>query len=335
MNAVEAHYPDKSWERLNAPEKLGWSPEKLKAARDYAATVQTAAVMIIVDGRVLDEWGETAARFSIHSIRKSFLSALYGTPVRERKINLSATMAELGIDDNEPTLTTLEKTATVGDLLKARSGVYHPANYETARAKAARPRRGSHAPGAFWHYNNWDFNTLGTIFEQRTKTNIFSEFKARIADPIGMEDFRVEDGRYVTGSNSLHPAYTFRMTARDMARFGLLFLREGAWRGRPLIPRDWVSESTTSYSDAGNSGGYGYMWWIAKDGKHLPTVRLPEDSYSARGSGGQYILVVPSLDLVIVHRVNTDIRGRQVTARQFGQLVRRVLEAKTTETTQE
>jgi CubicO group peptidase (beta-lactamase class C family) len=326
--AAESRYPDKRWERLRAPEKHGWSREKLQAARAYAGTIPTAAVMLIVDGKVLDEWGETGTRFNVHSIRKSLLSALYGIHVGEGHIDLSATMAVLGIDDNEPSLTAVEKQATVGDLLKARSGVYHPALYETAGMRAARPARGSHAPGAFWYYNNWDFNVLGTIFERRTKTNLFAEFKARLADPLGMEDFSLEDGNYVTGADSVYPAYPFRMTARDMARFGLLFLREGAWRGRQLVPRAWVKESTTSYSDARGAGGYGYLWWVAVNGVHLPSLQLPEGSYSARGAGGHYILVIPPLDLVVVHRVNTDTPGRAVGDAQFGELVRLVLEAR-------
>ena len=284
--------------------------------------------MVIVNGQVLEEWGETSTRYNVHSIRKSFLSALYGIHVKGGRIDLTNTMKQLGIDDNEPSLTSLEKTASIGDLLKARSGIYHPALYETPRMKAMRPPRGSHAPDTFWYYNNWDFNVLGTIFERQSKTNLFSEFKAQIADPIGMEDFRLDDGAYVTGSDSVYPAYPFRMTARDMARFGLLFLREGVWNGHPLIPRDWVKESTTSYSDTGNGGGYGYLWWVARNGKHLPSVVLPDGSFSARGAGGHYILIIPPLDLVIVHRVNTDIRNRQVTGQQFGTLVSLILQAR-------
>jgi CubicO group peptidase (beta-lactamase class C family) len=332
LPAAETPYPGKSWQRLAAPQRAGWSTDRLRAARVYAATIPTAAVMIIVNGRVLDEWGDTTTRFNVHSIRKSLLSALYGIHVREGRITLSATMGELGIDDNEPSLTSTEKQATIADLLKARSGIYHPALYETASMKAARPARGSHAPGTFWYYNNWDFNVLGTLFERQTRTNLFAEFKSRIADPIGMEDFRLEDARYVTGPDSVYPAYPFRMTARDMARFGLLFLRDGVWRGRQIIPRDWVKESTTSYSDAGESGGYGYLWWVAKEGKHLPSVALPAGAYSARGAGGHYILVIPALDLVVVHRVNTDIADRDVTAAQFGELMRLILEARAADT---
>lgn len=325
--ALAQTYPAKTWERIKDPERVGWSVEKLKKARDYSTTIQTAAVMVILDGKVLDEWGETATRFNVHSIRKSFLSALYGIHIKEGHIDPSATMQALGIDDNEPSLTAIEKQATVMNLLRARSGVYHPALYETASMKAARPPRASHAPDTFWYYNNWDFNVLGAIFERQTKNSLFREFQARIAEPIGMQDFRLEDCQYVTGSDSVYPAYPFRMTARDMARFGLLFLRRGTWRGKAVVPPEWVDESTKSYSDAGQSGGYGYLWWVAVEGRHLPHVTLSR-SFSARGAGGHYILVIPNQKLVIVHRVNTDIQGRQVSGDQFGQLVKLILDAR-------
>ena len=105
----------------------------------------------------------------------------------------------MGIDDNEPSLTETEKQATVGDLIKARSGIYHPALYEHPIMKARRPERHSHAPGTFYYYNNWDFNALGTIFEQETGTKIFEEFDRRIAKSLQMEDFKISDCHYVTG----------------------------------------------------------------------------------------------------------------------------------------
>ena len=324
------NYPETTWKHMESPEIHGWSREILKAARDYSLTIDTAAVMIVVNGEILDEWGETTTRFNIHSIRKSFLNALYGIHIKEKTISPDATLAELGINDNEPSLTAIEQTATVRDLLKARSGVYHPALYETEKMSSTRPPRGSHLPNTFWYYNNWDFNALGTIFEQQVKRSLFAEFKIRIAEAIGMEDFLLEDGEYITGSESIHPAYPFRMTARDMARFGLLFLRQGNWHNHQIIPSDWIQESTTAYSidDTYNAGGYGYLWWVAVNGVHLPGVILPEGSFSARGAGGHYILIVPSWDLVIVHRVNTDISERKVTTEQFGKLVSLILKAR-------
>ncbi len=327
--AATYRYPGEHWSYAPSPEALGYSTEKLEEARAYASTINTAAVMIVVDGVVLYEWGETARKFNVHSIRKSFLSALYGIHVAEGDIDLDLTMEELGIDDNEPSLTEKEKTATVRMLLQARSGVYHPALYETPAMAARRPPRHSHDPGTFWYYNNWDFNTLGTIYRNLTRTDVYRDFERRIAEPIGMEDFDPDtDGRYVWGAASVHPAYPFRMTARDMARFGLLYLRRGSWKGMQIVPAEWVEESVRSYSDAGPAGGYGYLWWIAVDGRHLPGVELEDGAYSARGAGGHYILVIPSRDMVIVHRVNTDIRGNRVSSAEFGTLVRMILEAR-------
>jgi len=321
-------FPDTHWEKATSTEMLGYSSGVLDKAREYTKNLKTAAVMIIVDGIILAEWGDSAKKFNVHSIRKSFLSALYGITIKEGRINLSWTLKQLGIDDNEPSLTEEEKKATVRQLLQARSGIYHPALYESLGMKARRPERGSHAPGTFFYYNNWDFNTLGTIFRNLTRTDLYREFKRRIADPIGMEDFEASDGYYFTGKDSVHPAYPFFMTARDMARFGLLYLRNGAWKGVQIIPEYWVKESTTAFSNAGSTGGYGYMWWVSVDGRHLPGVSLEDGAYSARGAGGHYILIIPSYDMVIVHRVNTFIAGNRVTDAEFGGLVKMILEAK-------
>src|SRR5436189_138245 len=82
-----------------------WSRARLDAAEEYSRTVQTSAVMVVANGRVVAEWGEPTRRFNVHSIRKSFLSALYGIHVREGRVDLAATLESLGIDDNEPSLT--------------------------------------------------------------------------------------------------------------------------------------------------------------------------------------------------------------------------------------
>ena len=86
--------------------------------------------MIVQNGVVVAEWGDVAVKSPAHSVRKSLLSALIGIAVEEGKIDLSSTLEELGIDDNEPSLTEIEKKATVGDLIKARS------YFEKAIAKA-------------------------------------------------------------------------------------------------------------------------------------------------------------------------------------------------------
>ena len=326
-------YPKEHWQKAESPEQLGWSSEKLLLAREYSKKIGSAAVMIVDDGVVVDAWGDITRNFQCHSMRKSLLSCLIGIHVEEGHIDLSATMAQLGIDDDAPSLTPEEKKATVGDLIKARSGIYHPALGESADMKALRPKRGSHAPGTFWYYNNWDFNALGTIFEQETGTGIFEDFDRRIAVPLEMEDFDVNQCRYLTSSNYpnapplMHRYYLFRMSARDLARFGLLFLREGRWQNRQILSSEWVRESTASYSERGMGGGYGYMWWTGVHRGLFPNVWIREHSYYAAGYGGHRVIILPYRNLVVVHRVNTDLGLTHAMGHHIGRLLWLILSA--------
>ncbi len=214
------------------------------------------------------------------------------------------------------------------ELLEARSGVYHPALYETPDMARRRPPRGSHPPGTFWFYNNWDFNALGTIYEHATGTGLFEALDQRIAKPIGMQDYRPQDGSYVRGEASIHPAYETRMSARDLARFALLYLRKGNWAGHQVVPQTWVEDSTRSYSRADLGMGYGYLWWIGfMGGDVAPTVILPAGSYLAQGQGGQYALIVPALDLVVVHRVDRDAPYVEPSFRSMARLFWLILKA--------
>jgi CubicO group peptidase (beta-lactamase class C family) len=314
-----------------SPEDVGWSSEKLEEAGRFAEQIGSAAVMAVYDGKVFFSWGEVARNFMVHSIRKPFLSALYGIHVARGEIDLDATLEELDIDDIPPSLTPEEKQATVRDLLKSRSGVYHNAAGEIQAMRDERPERGSHPPDTFYYYNNWDFNVLGTIFEQETGTKIFEEFKRAIADPIGMEDFGAENFQYsFERERSMHPTYAFRMSARDMARFGLLYQRNGVWEGQQIIPIDWIAESTTSYSvrDRELGVGYGYMWNVVPDGSAL-AGQLGHPFYYHTGTGVHFLVIVPDLELVIVHRVNTD-EDWVDPGEAIGQLLEMIVDARVT-----
>jgi CubicO group peptidase (beta-lactamase class C family) len=313
-------YPGKSWSRLASPEAAGWSSEGLARAQVHAKEIGSTEVMIVHRGVVVDAWGDIAARSEAYSVRKSVLSALIGIAAAERKIDLAQTLAALGIDDNPP-LTAAERQATVGDLIKARSGIYHPAHYETPAMARARPARGSHPAGSFWYYNNWDFNALATIYEQKTGEKIFEAVARHLAAPLEMEDFRPGDGRYVTGDVSVHAAYPMRLSARDLARFGLLFLREGRWKDRQVVPAAWVAESTAAHSETGDGAGYGYMWWTRRGKPCFPEARPDDRCFFAAGNYGQYVLVIPALDLVVVNRVNTDATRTRVRRGAFRELV--------------
>jgi CubicO group peptidase (beta-lactamase class C family) len=293
-----------------APDDVGWSSKKLEEAKAFAEKINSAAVMVLYDGKVFISWGKVATKYSIHSIRKPLLSALYGIYWGRGKINLDASLEELNIDDIPPSLTKEEKKATISDLLKSRSGVYHEAAAETKDMAGMRPQRGSHPPGTFFYYNNWDFNALGTIFEKVTGSKIFEAFKKEIAEPIGMEDFSLDDCQYSFEENkSKHPAYNFRMTARDMARFGLLYLRKGNWNGRQIIPQDWIEKSTKAYSvvDEQLGVGYGYMWNVVLPGTAFSNILFDgKGGFYHTGIGIHTLAVSPEHKIVYIYRYDTD-----------------------------
>src|SRR5262249_32021239 len=130
LSASEPTFPGKTWENAD-PARIGWSASRLDAARRYALEIGSTAVLIVQDGRVVASWGNVAKKVEIHSVRKSFMDALYGIALARHRIDLGKTLSQLAIDDKPPSLTTREKQATVRDLLMARSGVYHKAAYET------------------------------------------------------------------------------------------------------------------------------------------------------------------------------------------------------------
>ncbi|HSD29680.1 MAG TPA: serine hydrolase, partial [Vicinamibacteria bacterium] len=255
--------PGERWMRYADPAEAGFDPAQLEAARKTWESLPSAAFFVVADGAVVASWGEADRRFMCHSVRKSFLSALYGIYWDRGKIDLDKTLADLGIDDSPDPLLSSERQARILDLLKARSGVFHPAAY--AGRTDSRPR-GSEGPGRFFAYNNWDFNTLATILEEQTGARVFEAFEEHFARPLGMQDFRLTDGYYhYERDKSRFPAYPFRLSARDAARFGLLFAREGRWGSQRLLSRDWVRRSSVRYSNDDDAWGYGLMWWVARE----------------------------------------------------------------------
>ena len=297
--AAQVNYPGKQWQVYQDPGEIGWSVEKLKTSRRYADSIGLAAVMIIYNGAVLSHWGDIERKYFVHSMRKSFLNALYGMSERDGKLSLDETLEQLHIDDAVNPLNKQEKQATVKELLQSRSGIFLPAAYE---GNPEKPKRGSHAHGTFWLYNNWDFNVLGTILEQKTGRRFFDDLRERLAKPLTMEDVDSLDANYVhEPKRSQHAAYTFKMSTRDLARFGWLYASNGLWKGKQLIPKTWIEESTKPYSmsDDGLGLGYGYLWWVDQ------TIFKERGMYSAAGMGGHHIFVFPKDSLVVVVRADT------------------------------
>ncbi len=319
-------YPQENWENIS-PEERGYSSRKIREFDRYFNRERPFThFMVVVGGKVIYSKGDLSENVIIASCRKSLLSMLYGKYVEDGTINLDSTLGELRISDKRG-LRSIEKKAKVRHLLTARSGVYHPASNSGDDSDLA-PRRGSVIPGTFFLYNNWDFNCAGTIFEKLTGQNIYEAFQTDIAEKIGLQDYDWR-AQQKTGDRkrSIHPAYHFSISTRDMARIGYLMLRKGKWdNNQQVISEAWVKLTTSPLVENpppryGNPKrkpeNYSYMWWVFHSRE---PAWIFSGSYSACGTGGQYITVLPQLDMVIACKDSK----KKMNASKLRELIRRL-----------
>jgi CubicO group peptidase (beta-lactamase class C family) len=304
---IENTTPDKNWSYYENPEEAGWSNEKLNLAKKEFNLNGASALMVVYKGRVLLDWGSTARKFDVRSIRKSLLSAVIGTYHDKGKLNLNKTLNELGINDKD-SLSDQEKEARFIDLLKYRSGVYHPTTQVGQSTLKQRPSRGSYKPNEHFFYNHWDVHASKRILENETGKSFRTSFNERLAKPLQFQDYSMSDHWAVIDSNLSHiPGYSLRMSARDLARVGQLYLTKGKWKQKQILSEEWITKSTTQYSlDKKKGLGMGYMWQIIpkKLLRDMGSVVSKYSVFAATGRGAQVVMVIPELDLVIVLRSN-------------------------------
>lgn len=317
-------YPDKEhgWSKA-APEKYGYDSKAFAEVTDYIIKNTAGTGMcVIVGGEMIYQYGSITRQSYIASCRKSVLAMLYGKYVEDGTIDLSRTIGELGMDDIGGLLP-IEKTATVYDLITARSGVYHAAS-NAGDDLAYAPPRGTQKPGQYYLYNNWDFNAAGAAFEIMTGKNIYDVLDEDIAKPIDMQDWdRAMQSKTGDLTVSQYPAYHFIFSTRDMARLGYLMLRNGVWNGQQVISKDWVKKMTSPVTPFSamqpphrkDRYSYGYMWWLFDDESEENDWQY-HNGYIARGAMGQFIVVLPEIDMVVAFKTDR-IYGRRTQTKDF------------------
>ncbi|HEX6222935.1 MAG TPA: serine hydrolase, partial [Chryseolinea sp.] len=151
----------------------------------------------------------------------------------------------------------------------------------------SRPKINS--PDPVFSYNSVNHLMMNKILRKATSLKNEKELKQRLLDPLNID-------RANTGTADNGVIGDISLTPRDMLKFGMLYLNSGRWQGKQIVPADWVKESTSSKIRINDSEGYGYFWWTKDFASKGKTV----GAYYAWGYGGQYIFVLPSLDLVVV-----------------------------------
>jgi CubicO group peptidase (beta-lactamase class C family) len=276
----------------------------------------TYAVLVIRGGRLLVErYGGAIPHFDrpeepvtattqllSWSMAKSILHAAVGVLVAEGRLDVDAPapVPAWHVDPNDT-----RAAITLEDLLTMRDGLDFAEDYvdagvsdviemlfgdgkdDVAGYAEARPPR--HAPDTHFNYSSGTSNIVSAIAARAAggKGELLDLLRTRIFEPIGITS---ADPRTDASGTFIGSSYVYA-TARDFARFGLLYLRDGMWKGARILPEEWVDHGRRQRSVDEDGAGYGAHWWVVDDDK---------GSFRASGYEGQSILITPALDLIAV-----------------------------------
>jgi CubicO group peptidase (beta-lactamase class C family) len=270
----------------------------------------TRAVLVVYDGKIVAE--QYASGFDKNtvmlgwSMSKSITAALIGILVKEGKLNIN-------VPAPVPEWKNTGKEAiTIKHLLQQTSGLDFEENYskpsevtnmlfkegDMAAFTAKLPLK--HQPGTVFNYSSGNSNILSRIIRHTVGEKNYAAFPYQsLFHKLGMRSMLLEPDASGTFIGS---SYSYA-TARDFARFGLLYLNNGIWNGQQILPTDWVQE-TVQPSVAATQKQYGYQFWLNGLDEKNPAQRLfpdvPADMFYASGYGGQNIFIIPSKKLIVV-----------------------------------
>ncbi len=145
--------------------------------------------------------------------------------------------------------------------------------------------------GSEFVYNSGVSNLLAGVIRNVTGRTTWEFADEALFGPLGIEDHRW----WVTPDSIAITGWGLQLRSRDLARFGLLYLQRGVWDGERILSETWIDESLEAATRFNNGGGYGYQWWLGS-----PPQGSDRIVASAQGWGGQFVVVIPSLDVVVV-----------------------------------
>ena len=290
-------WPGEDWE-TTCPEVQNIDSVKLQEAYDYAFAPgrNTQSVVVVRNGAIVAEWYAAGKTKDDHvtswSVAKSFLSAVVGIAVARGDLP----SADESLATYIPEFQGTDKEAiTFRHALQMRSGLeeHAPDNIyiQTDQLAYGIERDVAEAPGGTWAYQNGDSMLVSRGLEAALGTPFIEYANEVLLEPIGI------DAKWWTDSVGNALGYCcLDATARDFARFGLLFSRNGDWNPSEIVPAAWVAESTTP---VGADMPYGLHWWAFDNGLY----------YAAIGARSQSIWVFPYFDLVVLRNGLYDKRG--------------------------
>jgi CubicO group peptidase (beta-lactamase class C family) len=241
---------------------------------------------------------------NVHSVTKSFLSSLVGIAIRQGSMALTTTVGEV-LANRIPPGEQAKAAITVEHLLTMTSGLAAEGKYDIDEiadagrnlAEGVLQAPLQDAPGTKFSYNNGAAHLLSVMLTASTGMPLTRFAEERLFGPLGVADYRwpadPEGNPLGYGHLELRP--------RDLVRFGQLYLRQGRVADAAVLDPAWVKAATTAATRGGppENTPYGYLWWI--------TDQAGKAAYFAGGYGGQYVTVVPELELVVVTTGDVDV----------------------------
>jgi len=307
--------PGDDW-KVSTPAEQGLDPMLVAELYYNAAELETIySLLVIKNGYLIAEGyfneGSVDQKDRLQSVTKSYTSALVGIALDQGYLSsVDQKMLDFFPEVADQITDPRKEQITIRDLLQMRAGYpweeTDPALWEGLLSGYYVPLIEGFPliadPGTEFHYSNLTSNWLGIIVDRATGTNLKAYAEENLFLPIGVEvgDWGTDADGHNNGCGDLH------FTARDAAKFGLLYLNDGEYEGNQVISASWVRESLQRYSENINATGgfpanwglslknigYGYQWWSARVGEHHFDF--------AWGHGGQLIVLLDELDMVIV-----------------------------------
>ncbi len=306
---VSSHADDTYWE-LADPNDFGWGEAEHTLIEEAIAQYREKinSVILIRNGKLIYEQyfhhTEPDAAYPVYSVSKSILSALTGIAIREGYLSgtderIADLMPERFTDRDSSSLSqlTVEHLLTMSGGLRSVDPIINSWYRSNSWINFVLDQPALADAGLRFDYNTGLTHLLSAVLTEASGMSTKELADKYLFGPMAITNYEWEkdpEGYYIGGTK-------LSMTARDMAKFGYLYLHHGNWEGEQLIPKEWIEQSLASSHTASD---YGYLFWLEEltvsSGQMLQT-------FEANGYGGQHVRIVPALDAVIVVTSNPNI----------------------------
>ena len=291
---------------VSTPEAQGFHSDSIQLAlNEVRQTPFIMSFLVIRNGYlVVEEYAsglDAEYEFSIRSVTKSITSSLMGIALKNRDLDsLDQTILPLFSEYITQVMDPRKHQITVRDLLKMEGGIDRDSGFEQAISTSTDWMKTiihhplAFSPGDTFCYTSFGVHLLSGVLTKITGISLWEYAEEFLCEPLGITiRYWDEDPKgYNFGGGAIY------MTSRDMARFGYLYLRNGSLESQSILASEYVQASFTDHLCEGRSWGpvddlgYGYLWWLGKVGSH--------DIRFALGYAGQFIILLPDLDMIIV-----------------------------------